>query len=353
MEGGLIVLARLLVLSDFHKKYKDPSSIKGLLNVQQKIQEEVIEFIHKNGVTHVLITGDWYDRGFHGLGKAYGAMEMDRRLSEAVGGNVYLCIGNHFYLERDENPEMYIIQPNAFIKPQSDIPLPPKPIFKAVPQLNIGTVQIDFFHFNKLNKDYVAYRKPETTFHIGMYHDDAVVPGWVREQEGYTGKSSQSYINKIYANIDFAIHGHIHSKIGMTSIQLESGKKIPMSIPGSLSVIQNKEIFKHKDVQLPVIDIADDSSVSVKTATFSTHIDELRFTSNTKKKKEVLLTDANSSVNTFSMNTTSANLQSLPVFLTKKGYSKRHLNLVNAAIGDALNVATAVYILAERDEINE
>ena len=42
MEGGLIVLARLLVLSDFHKKYKDPSSIKGLLNVQQKIQEEVI-----------------------------------------------------------------------------------------------------------------------------------------------------------------------------------------------------------------------------------------------------------------------------------------------------------------------
>ena len=167
---------------------------------------------------------------------AYGAMEMDRRVSASVNGNVYLCVGNHFYLERDENPEMYIIQPNSLLRPQYDIPLPEEPIFRVVPQLRIGDVQIDFFHFSKTNKQYVAYREPSTKFHIGIYHDDKCLPGWVREQEGYTGVANQSYFNEIYDNIDLAIHGHIHTRIGMTSIQIANERKVPLCIPGSLGI---------------------------------------------------------------------------------------------------------------------
>lgn len=353
MEGGLNVIAKILFITDLHKRWKDSTSIKGQLEVQQKIQEDIIAFNKANGITHNVITGDWYDRGFHGLGQAYGAMEMDRRLSESVNGNVYLCVGNHFYLERDENPEMYIIQPNAFIKPQSNIPVPDKPIFKMVPTLKLGNVQIDFFHYNKLNKNYIAHRDEDTTYHIGVYHDDAVVPGWVREQEGFTGSSTQVYLNQIYSNIDLAIHGHIHTKIGTCDIALANGRKVPLIIPGSLGITQNKENFKHSEVDLPVIIIEDDYSVHLQMAKFSTHLADLRFYAPKKKKQNNLVTEGLIDNRQVSMTTTTAELQSLPVFLTKKGYANRHLNLVNAALADTLNLATAVRILAEVDEIHE
>lgn len=351
MEGGLIVSAKILVLTDLHKRYKDATSIKGLIEVQQKIQEDIIKFNKENNITHNIITGDWYDRGFHGLGMAYGAIEMDRRLSKSVDGNVYLCVGNHFYLERDENPEMYIIQPNPFIKPQMSIPVPEEPIFKLVDKLKIGTVQIDFFHYNKLNKDYVAYREPDTTYHIGIYHDDSVVPGWVREMDGYTGTSSQAYINKIYANIDLAIHGHIHAKVGTTSIELMNGSKVPLIIPGALGITQNKEVYKHTEVELPLIEIDDDSNITISMVPFSTHMSELRFYE-TKKKKKVISEETLNHIanNQVKLTTSNAELVSLPVFLTKRGYGRRHLNLVNAAVSDTLNLATAVRILAEVDE---
>lgn len=353
MEGGLIVIARILCISDMHKRYKDSTSIKGQLAVQQLIQEDIIKFNQDYRITHNIILGDWYDRGFHGLGQAYGAIEMDRRLSASVNGNVYLCIGNHLYLERDENPELYIIQPNNYIKPQVEIPVPEKPIFNMVPSLQFGPVQIDFFHYNKLNKDYVAYRKPETTYHIGIYHDEATVPGWVREQEGFTGASTQSYMNKIYNNIDLAIHGHIHTKIGACTVQLESGRKVPMFIPGAMCATQNKENYKHKDVVLPIIEIDDDYSVHIKQATFSTHVDMLRFYSNKKRKQSPLLSENNVASGQIQLSTSKAELQSLPVYLTKKGYEPRCLNLVNAALSDTLNVATAVRILAEVDETHD
>jgi len=353
VEGGLSVIARVLVVTDLHKRWKDSTSIKGQVIVQNKIQNEIIDFCIKNQVTHVLIAGDWYDRGFHGLGQAYGAIEMDRRLSEALNGNVYLCIGNHFYLERDENPEMYIIQPNPYIKPQLDIPVPEKPIFKVVPKLKLGNVQIDFFHYNKLNKTYVAARDEDTTFHIGIYHDDTVVPGWIRERDGYTGSATQSYFNQIYSNIDLGICGHMHAKVGSASIELLSGKKVPILVPGALGITQNKENFKHADVQLPIIDIDDDSTVHVKTATFSTHLSELRFYAPKKKKQNTLANTGMITSKDLNVTNTSAELLSLPVYLTKRGYSNRHLNLVNAALGDTLNLATAVSILAEVDEIHE
>lgn len=346
------MIAKILVLTDLHKRYKDSQSVKGQIAVQNKIQQDIIDFNIRNNITHNIIAGDWYDRGFHGLGQAYGAIEMDRRLSESVNGNVFLCIGNHFYLERDENPEMYIIQPNDTWKPQTPIPLPDKPIFQAVPKLNIGPVQISMFHFNKINKNYTAYRDPDCQFHIGIYHDDAVVPGWVREQEGFVGSSSQNYLDGIYANIDLAIHGHIHTKIGSTSLTVNGNHKVPMFIPGSLGIVSNKEQHKHVEVQLPVIVIEDDYSVKIKLAPFSTHIDELKFYTPKRKDKSILTTDANAKGEVHLMSN-NASLQSLPVYLTKKGYELKHLNLVNSAIADTLSLSSAIGILAEVNQINE
>lgn len=346
------MLARILFVTDLHKRYKESASIKGTIVVQQQIQEDIINFILSHGITHVIPVGDWYDRGFHGLGPAYGAIEMDRRLSAAVDGRVFLCVGNHFYLERDENPEMYIIQPNTLFKPQINIPVPKRPIFQVVEKLKIGTVQIDFFHFNKINKDYIAYRDPDTTYHIGVYHDDATVPGWVREQEGFSGSATQYYMNKVYENIDLAIHGHIHTKIGMCSVQLTSGRKVPLCIPGAMCITTNKDSFKHQDVQLPILDIADDSSVSLKLATFKTYVEKLQFYTPKSKKKETTWDQINNLIEQKKEHrVTNASLSSLPNYMKSKGYGQMHMNLIDAAVTDNLNTANAVRILAEVDEI--
>lgn len=348
------MLARILYITDLHKPYQDPTTIKGQVQVHTKIQQEIIDFNKKYGVTHNIVGGDWYDRGFHGLGPAYGAMEMDRRLSASVNGNVFLCIGNHFYLERDENPEMYIIQPNQYIKPQIDIPMPEKPLFQVVPRLKIGNVQIDFFHYNKVNKKYYCNREDGCTYHIGVYHDDYVLPAWVRELDGYGGNSTQEFLAQVYNNIDLALHGHIHSKVGMVPLELNTGRKVPLIIPGSLGITQNKECFKHTDVQLPLIEIDDDSTVRVKLATFRTHIDELSFSeSKSKKKKNKLLDEGVVDSKEFKITESRAELQSLPNFMTRKGYTKVHMNLISAALSETLNVATAVRILVEGDNSDE
>lgn len=338
------MVARILCITDLHKRYKDSTSIKGQVEAARLVQEDIIAFNKENEVTHNIVTGDWYDRGFHGLGQAYGAMEMDRRLSASVNGNVYLCVGNHFYLERDENPEMYIIQPNAFIKPQMSIPLPEKPIFKMEQSLKFGTVQISFFHFNKLNKDYVAYRDPSCTFHIGIYHDDAALPGWIREMDGFSGNTSSNYLNSIYNNIDLAIHGHIHSKIGMTNLELNSGRTVPICVPGALAITQNSDNYKHPYVDLPLIEIDDDYNVNIKMVQFSTHMDKLRFYQVKKKAKPVIdelaVADQKFTVN-------SAATKSLPTYLSAKGYKPMHFNLLDAAVHDTLNLASAVRIVLE------
>lgn len=337
------MLAKILYLPDMHKRYKDSSSIKGIVDVQRIIQEEIIQFIYHQGITHVIIGGDWYDRGFHGLGPAYGAMEMDRRISAAVNGNVYLCVGNHFYLERDENPEMYIIQPNPYFKPSKDIPVPDIPIFKCVNNLRIGNVLISFFHYNKMDKNYIVDRPDDISYHIGVYHDDAALPGWVSEAEGYRSCASTSQLSTIYRNVDLALHGHIHTSVGLISYETFDGKKVPLFIPGSLSITTNKESLKHPEVKTPVICINDDSSVQVKLATFSTHLDKLRFYSTTKKKKEDPATMLSSKDFEFGKIT----VQSLPQFLATDGCDEQCLKLVETASKGLLNLSSAVQIVTE------
>ena len=104
--------------------------------------------------------------------------------------------------------------------------------------------------------------------------------------------------------------------------------------------------MKHPYVQLPVIEINDDSSVSVKLAKFSTHMDKLQFYAAKKKNKQKenmseLLTGQSP------MTMSSATMKSLPNYLLSKGYNQVHLNLVNAAVNETLCVSTAVQILSE------
>lgn len=336
------MLAKLLFVTDLHKRYKDTESIKGIVAVQHEIQHDIINFCKEEGVTHVFIAGDWYDRGFHGIGQAYSAMEEDRLLSNCVNGNVYLCVGNHFYLERDENPEMYIIQPCPYMKPKDILQTAERPLFNVVPKVRIGNVQISLFHYNKLNKAYRQQVEPGITYHIGVYHDEVCVPAWIREREGFGGVTSVYEMDRLYEGVDMAVHGHIHTAIGLTQLELSNGRVVPLYVPGSLGISQNKEGIKHTEVQLPLVEIQDDSTVTIRTVPFSTHLDQLSFfkVAHAKAKKKVMIDK--------SIHAGSTDLpRNLTAYLQQKGYNDRQIKLVNEAMSERLDITTAIGIISE------
>ena len=337
------MLARLLGVSDLHKRDIDFSTIKGYTCAVDNVQTDLINFIYQHNVTHFLQFGDWYDKGYRSIGRSKNDDNLDRKISEAVNGNSYITLGNHFLIERDQNPEMYMIQPNEKFRPLQPI-YSEAPIFKAVDDLVIGTVQISFFHFNKENKLYINERKPGITYHIGIYHDDCVVPSNVRKRAGYEGSTSTEYLNTIFDNVDLALVGHIHVKIGVETITLNNGKKVPMIIPGALAITQNKDILKHKDVQLPVITIEDDSTVSCKLFTFSTHLDKLKFYNTTKPEKTPEgLPEPTGNQPIEVCNTSSITLKD---YMRKRGYADNYISVLDHAASGTLDLITAIKLLA-------
>ncbi len=342
--------ARILFVSDLHKACKEMSTIRGRLEASTLIQEDIIRFNKANGVTHLISLGDWYHRGYQSTMRTMNDLNEDRYVSDSVGGNAYLCIGNHFYLERDDNPEMYIIQPCESLRPAKNFTMPEKPIFHVVHELVINNVKISFFHYSKTDKNYVNVREDNIKYHIGVYHDDLTLPSWVREMEGYTSQSSNSDLNRIYANVDLAIHGHIHTKIEPFKLQLNNGTSTAFLIPGALGITQNKEVMKHPFVYLPIVDIDEDGNVSLSQAKFSTHMELLKFYKS-EKKDEGLDIKRKSAEDMRSMNIGLRNApMSLTRYMTDRGLSESYKALFDASVRDQIGIMDVCKILGGKHD---
>lgn len=341
---------KILAVTDLHKRDVDFNSIQGFVKAVTQVQFDILDFIKQEGVDKVIVGGDWYDKGYRHTGPTLSDNELDRRLSEAVNGEVYLTLGNHYYLERDANPESYVIQPCKEHPLLNPIITPEKPIFKCVDELLVSGVQFSFFHFDKHNKKYVNQKREGVRFHVGVYHDDCVVPTNIRQSAGYFGETSSQYIQSIYSNVDLAIVNHIHVPIGVKKLSLLDGRELSMIIPGSLCVTQNKEIEKHKSVNLPLFIINDDGTFSVKFVTFYIHIDMLQFYNKAKSsnKTQEILTGVQ-----FGEMDNAPKSRTLRDYMFSKGYDEKHMELVNRAVAGGLNVYTAYKILyPDKEEIN-
>ena len=273
--------ARILFLTDLHKRDTDFTTIIGYTKAIDAVQEDILNFIARNHVTHVVLGGDWYDKGYRNINRTFNDINYDKLLSDSVNGNVYICRGNHLYLERDSNPEMYLIQPCEAMPPIHPIKVPDKPVFQSPDIVQIGPIQISLFHFNKENKCYRAWRNAETRFHIGVYHDDVMLPSSVRNLYGDKGLTSSDDLQYYFENIDLGVCNHIHSAIGQVKVPLIN-RSIPLMIPGSLCITKNQASELHDHVELPVITLEDDDSVRVSVANFSVHLEMLKL----YKKKE-------------------------------------------------------------------
>ena len=346
--------ARVLFLTDLHKRDCDFTTITGYTKAIDLVQSDILAFIAKNNITHVIIGGDWYDKGYRSINRTFNDAYYDMELSRAVNGNVYLCRGNHLYIERDSNPEMYIIQPCPDMLPVHPVHSLAEPIFKSTDVLQIGPLQINLFHFSKESKDYIRKRNPETTFNIGVYHDDNIVPSSVRQASGDHGVTSTAVLADTYRNIDLAICNHIHMSVGLIKVQLPD-RSLNMFVPGALCITKNKASDIHGSVQLPVVTLEDDDSVKVQLATFSLHTDLLKF----YNKKETTRTpkadvssmelDESSIGEILKGGSVDTNLQTA---LMRKGYKHNFIHLVDKAVREGINGEEAVKIINdEGDEL--
>lgn len=336
--------ARILFLTDFHKRDRDSASIHGQIQAAKLVQQDILNVIDKYEIDTVIILGDWYHKGFHNMIRFWECIQEDKKLSEKVNGNIYLLVGNHAFLESDNNPERFLIQPNDYLKFSKEVStMPEQPIFKVVKQLQIGGVQIDFFHYTKVHKIYKADLNENTTYHIGLYHDDCILPGWVRQQEGYlSGSVSQQYLNEIYKNINLAICGHIHTSIGVVKQEMADGRTVPLMIPGALCITANTATQRHEFVKLPILEINDDDTVTVKQVTQSLHTELMTF-SDKKSQAEINPLMAAESEVIFKP----TSMTNVHEYLKDKGYSNVGLRLINEATKTKLSVNDVASIITE------
>lgn len=329
--------AKILFLSDLHKRDCDFSTIAGYTKAVDAVQRDILNFVAANGITHIVSLGDWYDKGYRSINRSNHDRNWDEEISASVNGNFYICLGNHFFLERDNNPEMYLIQPNEFFQPSQPIHAT-APVIRVVPELRVGSVQISFFHFSKSRKEYTTERDPDVTYHIGVYHDETVVPTAFRNQAGFPGTTPTARLATLFENVDLAIVGHIHTPLGAFTAQ-SGNREVSMIVPGSLSITASGERNLHTMVNLPVIEISDESTVTCSLHPFDLHVNLLKFYE--KKEKASREVSASCKQVPFSIPKTLA----LPEYLRASGHDERCVKLVDAVSESAIDIREGLILL--------
>lgn len=337
-------LARVLLLYDRHKREDDFKTIKGYIDVQTKQTDDILDYIKEAGITHVIELGDLYDRGYHKVGAQHADTMDEIAISDAVNGNYYGLIGNHLFLERDSNPEFYLIQPNnyAHLQPATKKKFR-KPVIKVQDKLVIGNTQFSFFHYDKENKHYIKSVDAGVKYHIGLYHDDDVVPNSVRAACNIPTQISSSYLNSIYSNITIGFCAHVHIPIGKVYIQLADGKKVPLFIQGSMLPTSSKESEIFQSINLPVLDIYEDKcKLSYKE--LSCYIGDLKI-----YREEDKITDDNRDKYIAKEYKPKATITKEEIAAAKSCVTfKEYLNKINADIGHA-----SMYDLALTNKISD
>jgi DNA repair exonuclease SbcCD nuclease subunit len=268
--------AKILVLNDWHWRDTDFKSIRGYTDATTATFKDVVAYMKNNGVTHLILGGDTIDKGYRSAFATFEHTMMMLEMNECVNGEVYNCIGNHLFLERDNNPEMYWIQPSDLAKPKRKLHVT-RQLMKTVPFLCLGNTQISFFHYTKEHKAYVQELQPGMRNHIGIYHDSNVVPSTVLKNvyPDMKHNTTAEYLDHIYRNVDVAIVAHIHKPLGRFQVDTLS-RTLTVWCPGSMAVTKFSPVEIHEFVEAPIIEI-DDTGMSLSSARFDLHIELLEF----------------------------------------------------------------------------
>lgn len=272
---------KLMFGCDLHKRMKDISTIKGYCNACRHTQLDIMDAIKNLGITHFFSVGDWFHGGYGSdVAAALCHTDIDREMSDLLGGNFYGLIGNHIRIQMDSNPELFLIQPHSVYKSRHAVNRTEQ-IIKTPEKLVLNGCEIIMKHWNPVAESALDYRcelDPECKHHIALFHTEQIIPAPLLSgmNMGHI-ISDESAISMALNGVDVAIVGHIHKPLGSHVIRSASGKDTLMIIPGSLTNTDAGRKARHDTVELPIITIFEDGNFKLEYYTQSLHTDELTF----------------------------------------------------------------------------
>ncbi len=281
---------RVMFAGDLHKRMKDITTIQGYCEACTKVQIELMRAIRKLGVTHFVSLGDWFDGGYGSdVSAALTHADIDRLMADRLEGNFYGVIGNHIRNRMDSNPELFLIQPHKVFVTRHPVSRREQ-IIKTPDRIVLNDVEIILMHWNADADgamDYAVNVDKEMKHHIAIFHTEQVIPGSLLSglNMGYD-VDDDTTISEALSGVDIAIVGHIHKKIGAHQIVGRNGNSTLMIIPGSLTNVDAGEKNRHDCVDIPVIDINEDSSYTLHYYKQSLHLEMLRFMKKTELDEE-------------------------------------------------------------------
>lgn len=333
---------KVLFLPDLHWRDADKKSIRGYVDVQELIADDIERIIEELGITHCVSVGDLTDKGYRQDAGKYSHTNRLRHWNKLLNGNMIMNIGNHFFLERDANPELYWIQPHNKYHTTKKV-YAKEPLLKTPESFFVGDVQFSLLHFDRdPSKPYHSRRADGIKLHVGVYHDDVVLPTNVRAHEHININVSSDYLKTVFANIDHAIFGHIHTPYETFTMQID-GREILADVMGSGMVTKKNEM--HSSVMLPVYTI-DGSSVKLEYVKLDLKRGKLRF----QNEKETVIPDSMYVPQELRgtdriaelMTTTTSSFVSCETYLMMEGASEGDLAVYRAASRGSLELKTVV-----------
>jgi len=270
---------RILCITDWHLKDKDPRLISGYVNNSFRQFDEIAFLIEKFDIDSIIFLGDVFDGAINSTAMIYSYTNAFKKLASKA--TLYLLVGNHFFNYMNSNPEVYLAQPNPlggeYEPSRFHIPAD-EPIFHVVKELKINKTQIVFHHFHPKNKEYFTTPDPNCNYVVGLYHDECVLPNSILSKTGYTIQSDDLYLNRVYFGVNLALCGHIHIPMTPTTYG-----KTALMVPGSISVTENSIRDRHTQVLLPLLDISEETC-KLQIVPFNTGAGQMSFAATEAKQ---------------------------------------------------------------------
>jgi len=266
---------KILLYGDTHMRFSDYSTVRNYVTVSELNLSTIVELNRQHKIDCNIHLGDAYDGGYDGIGR-------DRRhqsLWKAVQDSVryfYLNIGNHILIDRDSNPEMYLIQPSAKYK-SSEATFEEQQFFKTPDEVVIGgKIQISLFHYDPKNKEYVSPRLDGVEHRIAVYHDECMIPPNVKKRLGMEASLGTTYFERMFDDIDYAVFGDLHIPQPSTTFTKANGSKVVFDIPGSPNITTSDIRYRHPSINMPLLTLKD-GTVSISYIKFDTNISKYTF----------------------------------------------------------------------------
>ena len=320
---------KVLIVTDSHLRDIDFKTMSGSKSaVEELFMDTLLDVIRKKSITHVIHTGDFIDKGYRNVGAALAHQSLIQHFADAVNGNLYMTIGNHFFREMLSNPELYWIQPHEKYKPNERM-YAVEQLIKTPDTLILNKTQISLFHFNPKDKNYIRERQAGINYHVGIYHDDVCIPTSIRNEMHINVKSRYDY----YSNIDLAIHGHIHKPQPITYVN-----GVPQIIPGSTALTSTGDDEFHDKVSLPILTI-DEETCALSFITIPLGIHKYRF----MKKKDEPTQKLRKYIHTFiDKEEQRESLKSITEFITSAKLPLHYISIIQRAASGNLTATEIV-----------